>query len=59
MFDIAQPYKTDVVDTGAPTDRGGAIGDCTTDSFSVSSSGNVGSPVICGFNTGQHSNPIA
>ncbi|TRY62107.1 hypothetical protein TCAL_16301, partial [Tigriopus californicus] len=33
---------------------GGAIGDCTTDSFSVTSPGNYGSPLICGFNTGQH-----
>ena len=35
---------------------GGAIGDCTTDSFVVSSSGGKGSPAICGANTGQHSN---
>ena len=37
---------------------GGAIGDCTTDSFVVSSSGRKGSPAICGTNTGQHSNTI-
>ena len=34
---------------------GASIGDCTTDTFSISSPGNIGSPVICGFNTGQHS----
>ena len=32
-----------------------ATGDCTTDQFSISSPGYVGSPVICGTNTGQHS----
>ncbi len=32
----------------------GSIGDCTMDTFSLTSPGNVGSPVICGFNTGQH-----
>ncbi len=31
-----------------------SIGDCTTDTFSLTSPGNVGSPIICGFNTGQH-----
>jgi len=35
---------------------GAAIGDCLVDQFSVSSPGNRGSPIICGFNTGQHSN---
>ena len=35
-----------------------AIGDCTTDSFSISggaTGGTGGSPVICGTNTGYHS----
>ena len=35
---------------------GGAIGDCINDQFILSSSGNQASPIICGFNTGQHSN---
>ena len=35
---------------------GNSIGDCTVDSFTISSPGNVASPVICGFNTKQHSN---
>ena len=36
---------------------GGSVGDCSRDSFSVSSGGASfrGSPVICGTNTGQHS----
>jgi hypothetical protein len=34
---------------------GDGIGDCMTDQFSISSPGNVGTPVICGTNTGQHS----
>ncbi len=37
------------------TNDGSSIGDCTTDSFSITSPGNVGSPIICGFNDGQHS----
>jgi|688.fasta_scaffold406807_1 hypothetical protein len=35
---------------------GNSIGDCAVDSFSVSSPGNVATPVICGFNTKQHRN---
>jgi hypothetical protein len=34
---------------------GGAIGDCLTDQFSITSQGTGGTPIICGFNTGQHS----
>ena len=30
-------------------------GQCTEDSFTVSSPGSVGSPEICGVNTGDHS----
>ena len=37
--------------------HGGAIGDCATDSFSVSGS-HFGSPAICGTNAGQHSKLI-
>jgi len=33
---------------------GSSIGDCADDAFSVSSPGHSGSPVICGFNSGQH-----
>merc|ERR1711963_80372 len=31
-----------------------AIGDCTTDQFSIGAPGQMGSPIICGTNTGQH-----
>merc|ERR1719273_2356279 len=31
-----------------------AIGDCTTDTFSISGGKNGGTPVICGTNTGYH-----
>ena len=31
---------------------------CNTDSFSVSSPGNPAPPVICGYNTGEHSKII-
>lgn len=44
-----------VMATGnAVTSNGGSIGDCLTDQFSITSSGNKASPVICGFNSGQH-----
>lgn len=36
----------------------GAIGDCLTDAFSIKSPGKIGSPVICGTNTGYHSEYI-
>jgi len=36
------------------TTIGSGIGDCVTDSFSISNPGGTGSPVICGINTGQH-----
>ena len=32
------------------------VGDCLTDQMSISAPGSTGSPVICGYNTGQHSN---
>ena len=35
--------------------RGSAVGDCVTDSFSVTSGGGGrSSPIICGINTNQH-----
>jgi hypothetical protein len=47
---------------GSPSPQAGAgglfytiNGQCNTDSFSVSSPGSVGSPEICGVNTGDHS----
>merc|ERR1711983_412563 len=53
-FDIA-PAETGTAATSArPTTNGGTIGQCITDSFALASAGNGGSPVICGFNTGQH-----
>lgn len=53
-FSIAGPSAGTTSDATAPDDNGGAIGDCITDTFSVTAPGNNGSPVICGFNTGQH-----
>ena len=56
-FQIAGPAvgTTTAVATGATRRIGGRIGDCLSDTFSITSPGNSGSPVICGFNTGQHS----
>ncbi|XP_059086803.1 uncharacterized protein LOC131883364 isoform X2 [Tigriopus californicus] len=50
-FSIAGPVNGLIENTNA---AGGAIGDCTMDQFSVTAPGGVGSPVICGFNMGQH-----
>lgn len=47
-FSIAGPS------TATTTLAGAANGDCTTDSFTVTSPGNQMPPVICGQNTGQH-----
>ncbi|XP_059088780.1 uncharacterized protein LOC131884901 [Tigriopus californicus] len=52
-FSIAGP-AVGTTSATAGQNQGGAIGDCVTDSFSVTSPGNTASPVICGFNTGQH-----
>ena len=41
--------------TGDALNIASAIGDCLTDTFTISSPGKLGSPVICGYNTGQHS----
>ena len=38
-----------------PFPIGSALGDCVDDTFSVTSSAGRGSPVICGYNTDQHS----
>jgi len=55
-FTLAGPVEGTTTDTAADltTDIGGGIGDCMTDTFAVSSNGALGSPVICGVNTGQH-----
>ena len=53
VFSIAGP-QTGTTDTAATT-SGGAFGTCYRDTFSLSSGGNLGSPIICGYNTGQHS----
>ena len=54
---MAGPVEGTTTDTAADltTDIGGGIGDCMTDTFAVSSNGALGSPVICGVNSGQHS----
>jgi len=37
-----------------PVGTGAGVGDCTGDSFSVSTGVGISSPVICGTNSGQH-----
>ena len=58
-FVIADP-NTGTATTTAPSTtvatQGYTIGHCHLDRFSISSMGNKGSPIICGTNTGQHSN---
>ena len=55
MFIIDAPFvETFTTGTNAELGlRGGAIGDCVSDTFSVAGS-QFGSPSICGTNTGQH-----
>jgi len=54
-FDINGPFTGTVVAASVNTALiGNSIGDCTVDSFSATTPGNMGTPVICGFNTGQH-----
>ncbi|TRY62166.1 hypothetical protein TCAL_13661, partial [Tigriopus californicus] len=52
-FSIAGP-TVGTASTRAQIINGGSIGDCTTDTFSVTAPEGMSSPVICGFNTGQH-----
>merc|ERR1711899_266607 len=40
--------------TAAGSQIGTALGDCTTDQFSITSPGNQGTPIICGSNGGYH-----
>ena len=57
MFIIDGPFvETFVAGPNGPGTlglRGGSIGDCVSDTFSVAGS-QFGSPAICGTNTGQH-----
>ena len=57
VFEIAGPVtgQTIAAVTDTENNRGGAIGDCDKDYFFVSSPGLSGSPVICGYNSNQHS----
>jgi len=56
-FTLAAPVEGTAAATAsaAAVGEGNAIGDCLTDTFSISSQGAAGSPVICGANAGQHS----
>jgi len=58
LFDIAGPVEglaeDDVSQDVLDNHSGGIVGDCISDTFSIASPGNTGSPSICGFNTGQH-----
>lgn len=52
-FALAAPNTGLGADGGGAALTGGALGDCTTDQFTISSSGG-GTPVICGTNVNQH-----
>lgn len=54
-FVTNDPTLGTAVDGATTNLNGDAIGGCLTDQFSIASPGNVGSPVICGTNTGYHS----
>ena len=46
---LADPFKTTTVAASGPK-----VGDCVTDTLTVSNPGGTSPPVICGYNTGQH-----
>ena len=54
VFQIGDPVTGTTVDAAQNTGPR-VLGACVIDTFSISSQGNAGSPIICGFNTGQHS----
>lgn len=52
---IAEPVTYDASRTAADIYKWGLlVGDCTTDTLTVSNPGGAVPPVICGINTGQH-----
>lgn len=53
---LAAPVLQTASNPGTGLEESHAIGDCTTDQLSITSPGKVGSPIICGTNTDQHSN---
>ena len=52
---LATPVLQTASNPGTGLQESHAIGDCTTDQMSITSPGKVGSPIICGTNTDQHS----
>lgn len=57
-FDIATPQTYDSSGTAYPTANawqyGLLVGDCITDTLSITNPGGAVPPIICGTNTGQH-----
>ena len=53
-FNIASPTTYDAAKAADAYKWGLLVGDCTTDSLTVSNPGGAVPPVICGVNTGQH-----
>lgn len=53
---LANPVLATTASDAAATAKtsNAAMGACATDSMTISSPGHVGSPLICGLNTGQH-----
>ena len=54
-FNLATQYNGAAVATGSVNTKGSVIGNCVTDQMAISAPGANGSPVICGYNKGQHS----
>jgi hypothetical protein len=53
-FVLASAQAGTTSSTSAVATHGDAIGDCLTDTFTINAPGNIGSPVICGTNSGYH-----
>ena len=52
LFKYIKPYLNEKYFTFCNFFIGAAIGDCMTDQFSITASGQVGTPIICGTNGG-------
>ena len=55
-FSIYPQKEGTAAASARPTTDFGSVGHCENDGFSIASPGNAGSPVICGYNSNQHSN---
>jgi len=51
---LATPQVGTTAETAPTGTHGGSVGDCTTDTFTITNPGKISPPTICGTNSGQH-----